>query len=92
MNGGPVESLKTEIREVGFFDAIDATDSYEIHIVCQKPLSVSLTALENIMPIVKTEVVNKTLFIKNTQRIKNEKITIDISMPTLRVSKSAFVR
>jgi hypothetical protein len=89
MHGGPVESLKTEIREVGFFDAINATGSYEINVICQKSPRVSITALEHILPGVKTEVIDKTLWITEIKRIENEEITIDISMPTLaRISSS----
>ena len=87
--GKSLEDEKTEIRDVESFNSIDARDAYEIHVVCQEPIKVSVTAPQNVLSIVKTKVRNKVLEIRNTTRIENEKIRIDISMPTIEKMSSS---
>ena len=71
--GKSLEDDKTEIRDVESFNSIDARDAYEIHVVCQEPIKVSVTAPQNVLSIVKTKVRNKVLEIRNTTNIENEK-------------------
>ena len=56
-------SIKTETRDVPAFEAITCDGGYEVQIDCQAQQSLSIETDENLLPLVKTEVRNKTLHI-----------------------------
>jgi hypothetical protein len=73
-------SFKKDIREVSYFNSIDISGVYEVNISLQKPQLLEITGNINILPLVKTEVRNGTLFIFNEKNIDNNtKIQVYIS-------------
>src|SRR5436190_17544197 len=66
---------KTEKRELKSFNSIDTSGAYEINITCQKPASFEIEADDNILPLIKTEVRDGTLFVSNTQEYHSSKST-----------------
>src|SRR5437870_559505 len=67
---------KTEKRELKSFNAIDTSGAYEINVSCQKPASFEIEADDNILPLIKTEVRDGTLFVSNDQEFHSSKSTI----------------
>lgn len=56
-------NVKTEKREIGAFSAVDVSGAYEVEIVCQKQPGIEVEGDDNILPLVKTYVKDKTLYI-----------------------------
>ena len=56
-------SIKTESRDIPTFEAVTCDGSYEVQIDCQAKQSLSIETDENLLPLIKTEVHNKTLHI-----------------------------
>jgi hypothetical protein len=77
---------KTEKREVKTFNAIDTSGAYDINITCQKAAGVEIEADDNILPLIKTEVRDGTLFVSNDQEFHSSKT------PSLRVTVSDLAR
>jgi Putative auto-transporter adhesin, head GIN domain len=67
---------KTEKRELKSFNAIDTSGAYEIDVTCQKPASFEIEADDNLLPLIKTEVHDGTLFVSNDQEYHSSKSTI----------------
>ena len=77
--------LKKEIRQVENFNSINIKGAYQIEIVFQKDPSVELTAPEDILTLVQTEVRDDTLFIFPKINLPKDKdIEIKISAIGLR--------
>ena len=57
--------VKVEKRDVGAFSAVDVSGAYEVDIICQKEPSLEIEGDDNILPIVKTEIKNGTLYIRS---------------------------
>lgn len=77
----------TEQRTTGHFDAIDLRISADVHVEQSATYSVSVTASENLMDIIKTEVHGTTLCIdtkKNKCINGNDDIDVYVTMPELR--------
>lgn len=70
---------KTEKREVKAFNAIDTSGAYDINVTCQKAASFEIEADDNILPLIKTEVRDGTLFVSNDQEFHSSQ------SPSLRV-------
>src|SRR5690242_3992270 len=70
---------KSEKRDVKSFNAIDTSGAYEVNVTCQKPASVEIEADDNILPLIKTEVRDGTLFVSSEQEFHSSK------SPTLRI-------
>jgi hypothetical protein len=75
---------KTEKREVGAFDAIDASIIGEISVKCQDKQSIEIQGDDNILPLITMEVKNNTLRIKATQGYL-PKSTLKLSITTPKV-------
>ena len=75
---------KTEKREVKTFNAIDSSGAYNINVTCQKAASFEIEADDNILPLIKTEVRDGTLFVSNDQEFHSSKIpSLRITVPDL---------
>jgi hypothetical protein len=75
---------KTEKRELQPFKTIDVSGVYETEITCQKPASFEIEADDNILPLIKTEVRDGTLFVSNDQRYSSARaVSLRISLPEL---------
>ena len=75
---------KTEQRDLKSFSAIDTTGAYTVDVTCQKPAGVEVEADDNILPLIKTEVRDGTLFVSNDQEFHSSKIpSLRISVPDL---------
>ena len=68
--------VKTENRNVDFFDSIEITGAGTFKIVSQSNQSITLSAEDNLLPLIKTEVENKKLKIFNEESIKPKKSII----------------
>ena len=77
-------NVKSEIRDAVDFKKIEAGGAVRIFITAQKDFSVEISADDNILPLIKTEVSGDTLKIYSNDRIspKNE-IRVNISLPML---------
>src|SRR5437016_9343726 len=75
---------KTEKRELKSFNAIDTTGAYEINIACQKSAGFEIEADDNILPLIKTEVRDGTLFVNSDERYHTAKPA------TLRINVAAL--
>jgi hypothetical protein len=77
-------SIKTETRDVAAFEAVICDGGYDVQIDCQQKQLVAIETDENLLPLVKTEVHNKTLriytkgFLFPTQGIR-----IAVSVPNI---------
>lgn len=79
-------NIITEQRQPGSFDEIELSMAADVHITQASTYSVSVTASENLMEIIKTEVNGSTLCIetKSNKCIKhNEDIDVHVSMPDI---------
>lgn len=60
-------NIKTEKREIGAFSSVDVSGAYEVEIVCQKQPGIEVEGDDNILPLIKTYVKDKTLYITSEQ-------------------------
>lgn len=75
---------QTEKRNVGLFKSIETSGSYEVEVTCQQPMSLEVEGDDNILPLIKTDVVDGVLRIHNDERYHTSKaISVRISMPDL---------
>jgi hypothetical protein len=76
----------TDQREVPAFREVQASGSLEVQITIGSPQSVSITADDNILPILKTEVQNQRLIIRSDQsyRARAQEPLVKITVPELR--------
>lgn len=75
---------KAEKRDVKSFNAIDTSGAYEVNVTCQKPASVEIEADDNILPLIKTEVRDGTLFVSSEQEFHSSKSPVlRITVPDL---------
>jgi Putative auto-transporter adhesin, head GIN domain len=75
---------KTEKRELKSFNAIDTSGAYEVNVTCQKPASFEVEADDNILPLIKTEVRDGTLFVSSDQQFNSSKgPMLRITLPDL---------
>jgi hypothetical protein len=71
---------KSEKRDLKSFNAIETSGAYEVNVNCQKPAGFEIEADDNILPLLKTEVRDGTLFVSNDQEYHSSK------SPTLRIT------
>jgi hypothetical protein len=77
-------SIKTEPRDIPAFEAITCDGSYEVQIDCQAKQSLTIEADENLLPLIKTEVHNKTLRIYTKGfLLPSNRIRIAVSIPNI---------
>ena len=75
---------KTEKRDLKSFNAIETSGAYEVNVNCQKPAGFEIEADDNILPLIKTEVRDGTLFVSNDQEYHSSKSpTLRITLPEL---------
>ena len=73
-----------EKREVATFNSISTEGAYEIEVVSQQGLSLEVEADDNILPLIKTEVSNGVLRIKNSRGYSvNSPIVVKIGTPNI---------
>lgn len=65
--------VKSEIRDVASFDAIDISGGYEIHIAQTGESSLRIEADENLHQYIETYVENGTLYVSSERRIARSK-------------------
>jgi hypothetical protein len=77
-------SIKTETRDVAAFEAITCDGGYEVQINCQEKQYLAIETDENLMPLVRTEVHNKTLHIYTKGNLfPTNSIRIAVSVPNI---------
>lgn len=85
--GGAVEgsgNVKTETRNVGGFDKVEAGGAVKVEITAQKDFSVIVEADDNLLASIKTEISGDTLKIYSEDRISPKtNISVKISMPEI---------
>ena len=77
-------TIKSESRDVPAFEAITCDGGYEVQIDCQAKQSLTIETDENLLPLVKTEVHNKTLHIYTKGfLLPSNRIRIAASVPNI---------
>ena len=75
---------KTEKRDLKSFSAVDTSGAYEISITCQKAAGVEIEADDNLLPLIRTEVRDGTLFVSDAQDYHSSKSpTLRLTLPEL---------
>lgn len=82
-------SIVTETREINGFDKIFLEDNVTVFITQDSFFEVKVEAGENIVPLIKTEVIDGTLFIRNKNRCNwtrsyNKPLNVFIKMPIIK--------
>lgn len=65
--------VKTEKRNIGAFTAVEVSGAYEVEIIAQKEPSLEIEGDDNLLPFVKTEVKNGTLYISSDRSFSTRK-------------------
>ncbi len=74
----------SEVREIGSFDKIDASGSFEIEIIIGNKTLVEITAESNLMDYIKTKVKGSTLYIYSKESLRPKRdLKINIIVPSL---------
>lgn len=77
--------IKNQKRDVAEFSRIEAGGAFSIRVVVGKPVSLKISAEENLLPLIKTSVSGKTLHIGSKKNLSPRKeIILEITTPTLR--------
>ncbi len=88
-------NLATENRGLSEFKSVDVGSVFQVEITAQKDFGVEVEADDNLLPLIKTEVVSGVLKINSEQKMSpSHKIRVRISSPnieTLEVSGAANV-
>ena len=80
----------TEERTVGGFTAIDVSGACDVNVSCGKSTALVITGDDNIVPLIKTEVKNGTLYIMHEGSISPKtKLVITVATPDLRSVSSS---
>jgi len=75
---------KSEKRDLKPFKAIDTTGAYKIDVTCQKTSSFEIEADDNLLPLIKTDVLDGILVVSSDQRINASKpVVLRVSLPEL---------
>ena len=81
---------KTERRDVSRFTAISVAGSFEVRVRAGKAQQVVVTADDNILPVIKTEVSGETLKVYSDKSYSTKRgVRVDISLQSLRGLTSA---
>jgi len=81
--------VKTEVREVSDFSGIKVSGAYTIYLSQDDNCSLKVVADENIQELIKTEVRNNVLYIKNEESIRDtKKMELYIGFKYLRFIKA----
>ncbi|MCZ4693700.1 DUF2807 domain-containing protein [Ancylomarina euxinus] len=82
--------LKTEVREVSDFSGIKVSGAYTIYLTQDENCSLKVVADENVQDLIKTEVRNEVLYIKNEDDIHDtKKMELYIGFKYLRFIKAS---
>jgi hypothetical protein len=77
-------NIVTETRDVTGFTSVEAGGVFQVEVTAQKDFSVQLEADDNLLPLIRTEVINGKLVISNEKRLKSRsKIVVRISAPDI---------
>jgi hypothetical protein len=77
-------TMKVDKRSVPAFDAVDISGAFEVEVVVQKEQSLELEGDDNLLPLIRTEVNNGVLEIKNEKSFSTKnKLRVRISVPSL---------
>ncbi len=88
VRGSGVE--KKEERSVGTFTAIDVSGAYDVYVTCGKTAGIVVSGDDNIVPMIKTEVKDGTLYIYNEGSINHSKqLSVTITTQDLRSISSS---
>ena len=81
---------KTENREVGSFKAIDSEGAFNFEVTCQKPVSFSIEADDNILPLIHSDVRDGVLYLRTEKGFNTrEGIAVRITVPNLESIRAA---
>ena len=81
---------KTEQRELTSFKAIDSEGAFEFEVTCQKPVSFSIEADDNILPLIQTDVRDGVLYLRTEKSYNSRKgVPVRITVPNLESIKAA---
>jgi putative autotransporter adhesin-like protein len=77
-------NIVTESRDVAGFSSLDVSGVFKVEAVAQKDFALTVEADDNLLPFIKTEVRNGTLYIESDKRLKSRSaITIKVAAPDL---------
>jgi hypothetical protein len=77
-------SIKTETRDVAAFEAVTCDGGYEVQIDCQRTQSLTIETDENLLPLVKTEVHDRTLHVYTKGMLfPTNRIRLAVSVPNI---------
>ena len=75
---------KTESRVLQSYKGIDATGAYQIEVTCQKSAVFEIEADDNILPLIRTEVRDGTLYVSSEKSYNSSRpVTLRITLPDL---------
>ena len=81
---------KTEQRELSSFKAIDSEGAFDFEVTCQKPVSFSIEADDNILPLIQSDVRDGVLYLRTEKSYNSRQgITVRITVPNLESIKAA---
>src|SRR5205085_9782709 len=77
-------AMKLDKRSVPAFTAVDISGAYEVEIVAQKEQSFEIEGDDNLLPLIKTEVRDGVLVVKNDKSISSKsKLRLRIAVQKL---------
>lgn len=77
-------NVVTETRNVSGFKSLEAGGVFQVEVSAQKDFSVQVEADDNLLPLIKTEVINGKLVISNEKHFNSRnKILVRISAPDI---------
>lgn len=75
---------RTEKRDLPSFTAIDTEGAYDIEVICQKPQSLQIEFDDNLLPLIRTEVVNGILRVRSEKSYNSKSlVALKIAVPNL---------
>ncbi len=76
--------MASEVRDLSEFTSVDVGGVFQVEITAQRDFSVEVEADDNLLPLIKTEVVDGTLRIETTDKLKSSNpFRIRISVPDI---------
>lgn len=75
---------KTEKRDLKPFKSIETSGAYDVDVTCQKPAAFEIEGDDNILPLIKTEVRDGTLYVSNEKNYTTDRpVSLRITLPDL---------
>lgn len=81
---------KTEQRDLASFKAIDSEGAFEFDVTCQKPVSFSIEADDNILPLIQSDVRDGVLYLRTEKGYNSrDSVKVRITVPNLESIKAS---